>query len=148
MKNKIKLKHVNNLLFIAIVVVDLYIIIAPFIPALYYWYDQHFTHKQSNLKALITPQSSNPPNGNTNLVRVPTGNELIIPSMDLMQPIFEGPSSIAYATLAKGVWRWPLGSMPNQGGNTILIGHRFTYTNPRGVFYELNQVKIGNLIGV
>lgn len=53
-----------------------------------------------------------------------------------------------YKVLDKGIWRYPKGSTPDKGGNTVLIGHRFTYTNPRGVFYYLNKVAIGDEIGV
>ena len=53
-----------------------------------------------------------------------------------------------YAVLARGIWRWPAGSTPDKGGNTVLVGHRFTYTNPKGVFYALNDVSVGDTIGV
>jgi len=68
--------------------------------------------------------------------------------MMLNASILEGTLRNEYKTLDQGIWRWPLGSTPDQGGNTILIGHRFTYTTPRGIFYELNQVAIGDEIGV
>jgi len=68
--------------------------------------------------------------------------------MLLDQPVLEGPVSRQYSTLNKGIWRWPNGSTPDKGGNTVLIGHRFTYTNPRGAFYFLNKVKMGDEIGV
>jgi sortase A len=73
-------------------------------------------------------------------------DQVIIPHIFLDQPIHEGHET--YVELAQGVWRWPFGSTPAAGGNTILIGHRFTYTNPRGVFYELNDVRVGDRIGV
>ena len=66
--------------------------------------------------------------------------------MLLSAPILEGTST--YGVLAKGIWRWPYGSAPGKGGNTVLIGHRFTYTNPRGVFYFLNKVQVGDEIGI
>jgi sortase A len=53
-----------------------------------------------------------------------------------------------YKTLDKGIWRWPRSSTPDKGGNTVFIGHRFTYTNPRGVFYFLNKIKLSDEIGV
>jgi sortase A len=66
--------------------------------------------------------------------------------MLLDQPILEGRDT--YAILNKGIWRWPASSTPDKGGNTVLLGHRFTYTNPRGVFYFLNKVKVGDEVGV
>lgn len=68
--------------------------------------------------------------------------------MLLQTRIYEGPVSQTYKILDKGIWRWPLGSTPDKGGNTILIGHRFTYTNPRGIFYNLDKLKVGQEIGV
>jgi sortase A len=68
--------------------------------------------------------------------------------MLLDQQILEGPISQTYNILDKGVWRWPKGSTPDKGGNTVLIGHRFTYTNPRGVFYFLNKVNLGDTLGI
>ena len=68
--------------------------------------------------------------------------------MLLDQPILDGPMRSRYAILNTGIWRWPLASTPDKGGNTVLIGHRFTYTNPRGVFYFLNKIAIGNEIGM
>ena len=68
--------------------------------------------------------------------------------MLLDQPVLEGPISKQYSILDKGIWRWPNGSTPDKGGNTVLIGHRFTYTNPQGVFYFLNKVSLGGEIGI
>ncbi|MDP9129541.1 MAG: class E sortase, partial [Candidatus Binatota bacterium] len=62
--------------------------------------------------------------------------------------VLEGPTSQTYKILDKGIWRWPAGSTPDKGGNTVLIGHRFTYTNPFGVFYHLDKVRPGDEIGL
>lgn len=53
-----------------------------------------------------------------------------------------------YKILDRGIWRWPDSSTPDGGGNTVLLGHRFTYTNPRGVLYFLNKVQVGETIGI
>jgi LPXTG-site transpeptidase (sortase) family protein len=73
-------------------------------------------------------------------------NTLIIPTIALSQPLHEGTDT--YKELVQGVWHWPYGSSPDKGSNTVLIGHRFTYTNPRGVFYSLDKVHTGDEIGV
>ncbi len=95
---------------------------------------QHLTHKIHAPKP--APQTT------------PQPNQVIIPGMLLDQPILEGPVSQQYKTLDQGIWRWPKSSTPDKGGNTVLIGHRFTYTNPRGIFYFLNKLKTGDEIGV
>jgi len=76
----------------------------------------------------------------------PQPNQLIIPAMQLDQPIYEGTDT--YAELDKGVWHWPGSSTPDKGSNTVLLGHRFTYTTPRGVFYFLDVVKVGDEISI
>lgn len=47
-----------------------------------------------------------------------------------------------------GVWRLPYTSTPDKGGNTVLVGHRFTYTEPQGVFYFLDKIRVGDAITV
>lgn len=47
-----------------------------------------------------------------------------------------------------GVWLRPISSDPDESGNIILAGHRFTYQNPYGPLYHLDKVSIGDEIGV
>lgn len=143
---KLKLSLVNNVLLAGIVLINAYIILAPFVPPLVFWWEKNYTSKQSQLSQevhLHTRSSST-----AHSIIMPAGNTLIVPSMVLQTPILEGTIANEYNILDQGVWRWPLGSTPDKGGNTILIGHRFTYTNPRGTFYELNQVVVGDYIAV
>jgi len=51
-------------------------------------------------------------------------------------------------TLNSGVVRLPTGSTPDKGGNTVIVGHRFSYTAPRGIFYFLNKVHVNDEIGL
>lgn len=133
----------------AIIIVNAYVIIAPFYPSINYWYQNHFSDTRTQLTQQISSFGKAQNNvGIATKASAMQGNWLIIPSMLLKQPIYEGTVSQTYTVLDKGIWHWPNGSTPDQGGNTILIGHRFTYTNPRGVFYELNQLKLGDQIGV
>jgi sortase A len=113
------------------------------LPGLLFHWDSR-SGRQQQLQAKIQP----PKTGHGPTPVAPQPNSVIIPSMLLDQPILEGIIPNQYATLNKGIWRWPKGSTPDKGGNTILIGHRFTYTNPRGVFYFLNKVKVGDDIAV
>ena len=137
------LRRTNNLLLGAIVLVNLYVVAAPFAPAVVYWWQKNHSAKATQLSQLVNPDAT----GHTSL-SIPATNTVVVPSMLLSTPILEGPVWKEYQTLDKGVWRWPEGSTPDKGGNTILIGHRFTYTNPRGIFYELNKVKMGDVIGI
>jgi LPXTG-site transpeptidase (sortase) family protein len=139
----VKLSKINNLLLALIILVNGYVIIGPFLPTLLFHWDSH-TGKQQQLLDKIHPRAASRPSKPAS----PQPNSVVIPSMLLDQPILEGQTRQAYKVLDQGIWRWPSGSTPDRGGNTVLIGHRFTYTNPRGVFYFLNKVKLGNEIGI
>lgn len=132
----VRLSRINTILLTLIIVINAYIITAPFMPSAWFWWQSHHSHQATQLSQQIhrtAPAKSQ-------------SNSVTIPSMLLDKPILEGRDT--YAILNKGIWRWPDGSTPDRGGNTVLIGHRFTYTNPRGVFYFLNKVKLGDEIGV
>ncbi len=70
-------------------------------------------------------------------------NYLIIPSILVDSEINEGPDE---KVLKNGVWRRPFTSVPSQGGNTVLVAHRFLYTNGPKTFYHLNKIKINDKI--
>lgn len=142
-----KLSKINNLLLVLIVVINGYVAVAPVLPAIIFRWQSH-EGKQQQLNREIHPVGATKNTPNPAPVAAAQPNHVVIPSMLLDQPILEGPVAQTYKILDKGIWRWPRGSTPDKGGNTVLIGHRFTYTNPRGVFYYLNKVSIGDEIGV
>lgn len=140
-----KLAKINNLLFVLIILINGYVMLAPTLPAVLFRWDNRGGTKEKQLNVLVhAPVKVGTPT--TPALTQP--NHVIIPSMLLNQPIYDGPTKNTYSILDKGIWRWPLGSTPDKGGNTILIGHRFTYTNPRGVFYYLNKLAVGDEIGL
>lgn len=142
---RLSYRRANTILLWLIIVICLYVIAAPFAPMAAFWWRSRDGQLQAQLQQKVAsvrpPDHSQPP-------AKPQPNQLIIPAMLLDEKIHEGPVSQTYAILRHGVWRWPNGSTPDKGGNTTFIGHRFTYTDPRGVFYYLNKVKIGQTIGV
>lgn len=131
-------KRINNVLLALIIAINGYVIAAPLWPGISYKAQSH--SQRPRLQAKLRPAMSAPPK--------PQGNRLVVPAMLLDQPVLEGPVAQQYKVLDRGIWRWPKGSTPDQAGNTVLIGHRFTYTNPRGVFYFLNKVRLGDEIGL
>ena len=141
-----KLAKINSVLLLLIIVINAYVILAPALPAILFRWDNRGGTKQKQLSALVHAQTKPAPSASASVTSQP--NHVIIPSMLLNQPVLEGPVSQTYSILDKGIWRWPRGSTPDQGGNTVLIGHRFTYTNPKGVFYYLNKVSLGDEIGL
>lgn len=56
----------------------------------------------------------------------------------MQEQVYEGQTE---AALRNGVWHRPKTSTPEKGSNTVLAGHRFTYSDP-AVFYHLDKVKL------
>jgi LPXTG-site transpeptidase (sortase) family protein len=132
----VKFSKINTGLLILILVINAYIVLVPLAPAVTFRVENHGGKQRQLLNKVHSRTTAGQP------------NQVIVPSMLLDQPILEGPVSQAYPILDKGIWRWPRGSTPDKGGNTVLIGHRFTYTQPRGSLYFLNKVAVGNLLAV
>ncbi len=73
------------------------------------------------------------------------GNMIIIDKIGVASPIIESKNS-NYA-LSRGAWRVPEGSTPDQGGNTIITGHRFKYLPPNNLtFYLLDKLEKDDII--
>jgi LPXTG-site transpeptidase (sortase) family protein len=134
----VKLSRVNTLLLVAIVGINTYVMILPVLPAVTFWYKAHHSNTVARLDQQLHPLTAKSP-------PVPPGDRIVIPSMQLDQPINEGADM---RVLNKGLWLRPATSAPDKGSNTVIVGHRFTYTNPRGTFYFLDKVHVGDEIGV
>lgn len=51
--------------------------------------------------------------------------------------------------LSLGAWMMPIGSTPDQGGNTIITGHRFKYLPPSNfTFYLFHKLEVGDIFSV
>lgn len=75
------------------------------------------------------------------------GNRLLIGKIGVDTPIIDSTSE-TYG-LNHGAWRYPGSSTPDQGGNTVLTGHRFKYLPPNNLtFYLFDQLQSGDLIAV
>ena len=118
---RISLRQVNNLLFAAIVLINLYIIAAPLWPQAVYWWDAHHTDRQAQLEQLIQKPVRKPAANATKPQTTSEPNSIISPTMLLNQPILEGPESDWFNILYRGIWRWPGSSTPDKGGNTVFL---------------------------
>ena len=134
---KSSLSRFNRLLSVVNILVAIYILIMPFFPSLLFWINQK-SQTPPVIISQVSAQAAEKP-------APPTENRLVIPSILLDEQVFEGPT---IATLHKGVWRRPNTSTPNIKGNTVMAGHVFTYSDPQGVFYNLNKVNPGDSIAV
>lgn len=136
---KIKLRQVNNLLSVLVIGISVYIILTPFFPQFQFWYKKTLGSKPP----LVAANDASKPNRPVEVI--PKENTLVIPRLLMQEQIFEGPN---VGVLRKGIWRRPSTDAPDRGGNTVIVGHRFTYSDPSGPFYHLNKVKIGDEIFV
>ena len=124
MKRLITLRRINSELTGILFVLAFYIIAWPFLPGLTWW----IRHDAPVLASITTPRISQ---------EIPVEDTLIINSLGLKEKIYEGESVY---TVNQGVWRRPNTSTPDRGGNTVLVGHRFTYSG-QSVFYNLDKIK-------
>jgi sortase A len=136
-------KRANNILFAAIFLVNGYVISAPFLPGVWYWWQ---TRNDTRVQQLTDMISATPKPVDTEAAPLP--NTLIIPRMLIDTPIVEGSMKDSLKLLDKGAWFLPISSSPDKGGNTVIAGHRFSYTGPRGIFYYLNKLVPGDDIGI
>lgn len=135
-----RLQKVNDGLTWTVVLLAAYIILAPLFPQFTLWWSGLFDHNDG----LVYASNLATPDQNRNLKPVPKENTLVIPRLRLNKRVHEGADA---ATLARGLWRRPHTSMPDRGGNTVIAGHRFTYSSP-AIFYHLDKLKVGDKIAL
>lgn len=131
------------LLVLVIVVSNFYVLSAPLLPQFQLWLRKNQARAVAGLP-YKTHLSDGGSSANAARAGIPQDNRMIIPKIALDQHIFEGKSP---KTVNKGIWAKPNGSTPPKGGNTILVGHRFTYDGPAS-FYSLDKVAVGDAIVV
>lgn len=133
----------NTGLLIAIVIITGYIMLAPVLPKITYWWQARHSNQAQQLQQKIAAEQPTSSGDHT-----PKPNGLIIPKMLLDTPIVEGPKKNS-ATLLHQAYRLPFSSTPDKGGNTVIASHRFSYTvGSHGTFYYLDKLSPGDEIGV
>ena len=120
------LKRINRALLGAIILLNGYVILAPFLPQIDFWIDTKIT-KPVTADVSTVDRST---------------NRLIIQKLQLEEPIHEGANESA---LEKGLWRRPQTSTPDKGSNTVVVGHRFLYGD-KSPFYHLNKLAVGDTL--
>ncbi len=129
-------RNINLILSAAIIIVNLYILVFPFVPLINSWLEGLFGQQPSIVAAYNSKKIDS--------VQQPQGNLLVIPRLSMQENINEGKTA---AALKSGVWHRPLTSTPNKKSNTVLVGHRLTYEG-KAVFYSLDKLKKGDDIFV
>lgn len=127
-----KLRWFNNLLSIVVIVLGLYIIISPFIPNIIYMFRdtsaETIAPYQGELAKGLNSNTTAPP---------PEDNRIVIPSIGLNEPIYEG-SSIGIINDG-GTWHRPQTVTPPEIGNSVIVGHRY-YGNSVSTLYHLDKL--------
>ena len=116
-----QLKKVNRLLLVLIILVNSYVILAPFWPQAQYLVETNITKPVDDDLSKLDRST----------------NRLIIKKLQLEETINEGPTQ---AALQNGLWRRPATSNPELGGNTVIVGHRFLYHGGFPPFYHLDKL--------
>jgi sortase A len=134
------LARINTGLLIAIILINGYVLCMPVWPQVSFWWRS----RSPQARQALTEEVRQAPSRRASTLQ-PKQNKIIIPSILLNEPIHVGPT---VSELEKGLWLRPNASSPDEQSNTVIVGHRFTYTNPRGTFYFLHKVQPGDEIGI
>ena len=145
----------NRALTVVVVTFGVYLAFAPLLPELrfyvghnraYLWVSARLSkHGEAEASPLITPRVSMANSPASVSLPVPEDDTVLITSIDVNAPIVEGETSKA---LEQGIWHRPKSSTPDKGGNTVLVGHRFLYTSGPKTFYNLDKLKIGDMVTI
>ncbi|MBW3568617.1 class E sortase [Candidatus Parcubacteria bacterium] len=121
-----KLKKINAVLLVLIILINGYVILVPFWPNVEYTFETKITQPVKAEFADIDRSS----------------NRLIIPKLQLEEKILENRDA---SVLDDGIWRRPNASTPDKESNTVIVGHRFTY-NSKPPFYHLDKLSVNDQI--
>lgn len=131
---------------LSLIIIGGALVVYPFWPKLEY----ALAKKQSLFPYVSKLINNGSVNSTVTLSRLPTvenkpapkDNRLVIPSIGVDMPIFEGATEKVLDR--GGIWHIPKTSNPSQGSNTVLSGHRWQYLPPSGrTLYLLDKVQVG-----
>lgn len=129
-------RKINNLLTAVVVGFGLYLILSPILPSIDFWFQKRAGF---DVPAFASSSEVKPED-------IPTDNRIAIASIGLNEVILDGPNS---GLINDGAYRQYHTSTPDQGSNTVITGHRFTYSpSVAAPFYHLDKVKVGEEIVV
>ncbi|MDB5184778.1 MAG: putative sortase family protein [Candidatus Saccharibacteria bacterium] len=133
------LRQFNHLLTLAVILVALYIFALPLLPVVQLRFakatdKRHGYAYQNNVQPAAIAKTA---------PAIPADNRLVIPALELNQPIKEG--RFINVLNDGGTWRRPKTSDPSKGGNTVIIGHSYTYKG-LSTFYNLDKLRVNDII--
>jgi sortase A len=135
-------KNANRLLFLLIVVINIYVLLLPLLPNVQLLFKKRALAGVHGLP-YVTSQAGQE-STNANRKEAPKDNRLVIGGIALDEKIYSGTDA---SLVNKGVWARPNTSTPAKGSNTVLVAHRFTYNGP-ATFYNLDKMQTNDTISV
>lgn len=140
---RLSLRHFNNFLTAIVIALSTYMILFPFLPYLELWRnsisDETGGVRYQGILAAESGQADN-----QNLSEPPQDNRLVLPSISLNEEVIVGDNP---NLVHLGAWHRPNTSTPDKGGNTVIVGHRFSYSSP-ATFYHLDKIKSGDKFAI
>lgn len=161
-KNKKTVKALVLTLELLAIGIIIYLIALPLYPAVKYkltyqgeapntdWQDIKAVKEKTEEIISRLPQAEDV---NQNTGRLPQAeysvspNRVIIAKIGVNAPIVESENG-DYG-LSRGAWRLPESSTPDNGGNTVITGHRFKYLPPSNLtFYLFHKLEAGDIVSI
>lgn len=136
-------RRINAILSLILFFLILYIFFSPYVPYITLYLDQvgdktqGFSYQNDLASQQGVDQSALKP--------VPEENTLVIPKIHVDAEVLESKDA---SVLNQGIWRRPHTSTPEDGGNTVIVAHRFLYTSGPQTFYHLDKLEEGDVFSV
>jgi LPXTG-site transpeptidase (sortase) family protein len=130
-----KIKLINKYLTIILFFLSMFILFEPFVPEATY-----IARKTNEMIAEQITPNNQAVLGESTVKDIPENNMLNISKIGVDGNIYEGQDM---QVMNKGIWRRPNSSTPDNGGNTVLVAHRYLYLSGPNTFYHLNKLRFG-----
>lgn len=142
-----RLRKFNLGLSVVTALLGVFLAVSPVLPNVIFLFKKRTTQSAPYGGALqeVLNDAKNPDEPPPAPVGIPDTNQLVIPSIFLNETILEGNT---IGTADNGPWRRPLSGNPEAGGNTVIVGHRWTYRAARDIFFHLDKVAVGDPIAL
>ena len=142
--NRLTLRSFNNFLTFIVLVLSVYMILFPFLPHLQLWIDRVSDDTNGVRYSGLLAAENNISDEDNSLAEAPKENRLVIPGITLDEELVVGDDP---GNIHRGAWHRPQTSTPDKGGNTVIVGHRFSYNSP-ATFYHLDKMDMGDTFAI
>ena len=132
-----KLVLALDFLAVLCLILGAFIFAKPIYPEAEYYLDSPISNIRHALEFVGMPAESPRPD----MEAIPAENHLFIPKIGVDGKVYEGDNS---KLLYKGIWRLPNSQKPSQGGNTVIVAHRYLEKSGPNTFYLLDKIKKGD----